>query len=189
VRTARPTLRARIWSIALSAAIVAVAVAACGGSGATPSHKAGAYGPANSPAAVSRCMRANGVSGFPDPREGPGGGGVGFPGGLLVSPGGSMVVMGQPFSGPVVLHAEAVCKAYLPPGGPGPVVSASQKAAAIANAQCMRTHGVPSFPDPTFSGANITANLGGVNPESPAFKHAAAECQGVGGGFRISARP
>jgi hypothetical protein len=126
-------------------------------------------------------MRANGVSGFPDPREGPNGGGVGFPGGLLVGPGGSMVVMGVPFAGPVVLRAEKACKEYLPPGGPQPVISASQKAAAIANAQCIRKHGVPNFPDPTFSGGDLNAGLAGLNPESPAFKRAAAACGGIGG--------
>jgi hypothetical protein len=135
-------------------------------------------------------MRANGVSGFPDPREGPNGGGVGFPGGLLVTSSGSMVVMGTPFSGPVVLSAERLCKEYLPPGGRPPGVTESEKAAAIANAQCMRKHGVPNFPDPTFSGPQINAGLGGVNPDSPAFKQAAAACGGVGArGQRIFVGP
>jgi hypothetical protein len=101
-----------------------------------------------------------------------------------------MVVMGIPFSGPALLHAEHACKEYLPPGGPPPQVSASQKAAAIANAQCMRKHGVPNFPDPTFSGGRLNAGLAGVDPQSPAFTQAAAACQGVGGGGqRISAGP
>ena len=135
-------------------------------------------------------MRANGVSGFPDPREGPGGGGVGFPGGLIVTPSGSMVVMGIPFSGPALLQAERACKEYLPPGGPAPQVSESQKAAVIANAQCMRKHGVPNFPDPTFSRGQLNVGLGGVDPQSPAFKQAAAACQGVGGsGQRSFAGP
>jgi hypothetical protein len=139
---------------------------------------------------MSRSMRANGVSGFPDPREGPNGGGVGFPGGLLVTSSDSMVVMGIPFSGPALLHAEKACKEYLPPGGPLPAVSERQKVAAIANAECMRKHGVPNFPDPTFSGGQLNAGLGGVNPQSPAFKQAAAACGGVGGrGQRIIAGP
>ena len=37
------------------------------------------------------------------------------------------------------------------PSGPPPVVSESERVAAIANAECMRKHGVPNFPDPTFS--------------------------------------
>ena len=130
---------------------------------------------------MSRCMRANGLSGFPDPREGPNGGGVGFPGGLIVTGSDSMVVMGVPFSGPALLHAEKACKEYLPPGGPPPAVSERQKEAAIANAECMRKHGVPNFPDPTFSGGSINAALGGVNAQSPAFKQAAAACGDTGG--------
>ena len=89
--------------------------------------------------------------------------------------------MGIPFSGPALLHAEKACKEYLPPGGPPPAVSESERAAAIANAECMRKHGVPNFPDPTFSGGQLNAGLGGVNPQSPAFKQAAAACGGAGG--------
>jgi hypothetical protein len=140
------TTTLRIWSIAVISVSFAVAIAGCGSSSDKRSASSSPYGPANSPAAVSRCMRANGVSGFPDPREGPNGGGVGFPGGLIVTSSDSMVVMGIPFSGPALLHAEAACKEYLPPGGAPPAISASQKAAAIANAQCMRTHACPASP-------------------------------------------
>lgn len=44
----------------------------------------------------------------------------------------------------------------------------------------MRANGVPNFPDQTFSGGQHNAGPGGVNPQSPAFKQAAAAC-GVGG--------
>jgi hypothetical protein len=58
---------------------------------------------------------------------------------------------------------------------------------AIEFANCMRAHGVPSFPDPTSTPpANPPANglaigRGGVflvisDPHGPAFKHAAALC-------------
>jgi hypothetical protein len=51
---------------------------------------------------------------------------------------------------------------------------------ALAFAQCMRKHGVPNYPDPNSSGQ---LQLGGVNPQSPAFQTAANECKsfGVGG--------
>ena len=52
-------------------------------------------------------MRANGVSGFPDPTQGPGGG-VGF-NGLIESSGGGLTVDGQTFSGPALQHGEKVC--------------------------------------------------------------------------------
>ena len=131
-------------------------------------------------------MRANGVSGFPDPREGPNGGGVGFPGGLMVTGSDSMVVMGVPFSGPALLHAKKACKAYLPPaGGPPPQVAASQRRRALAFARCMRAHGVPNFPDPTLSGGGPAGLPAGVDPQSPAFRSAARVC-GAGGTGNIS---
>ena len=61
---------ARFWAV-LAVTSCASALAACGGSGSKPNGSIGRYGPANSPAALSRCMRANGVSGFPDPIAGP----------------------------------------------------------------------------------------------------------------------
>jgi hypothetical protein len=157
-----------------------LAVAACGGSSTKPQSASSLYGPKSSPAAMSRCMRANGLSNFPDPRSGPDGGGVGFPGGLIVTSSDSIDVMGTPFSGPAVAHAEKACKEYMPPSGPPPTISTGQKAAMVASARCMRKHGVPSFPDPTFSGTQITIGDGGANPDSPAFKRAAAACGGLG---------
>lgn len=165
-------------TVPLLAALTTVVVAACGSSGSTGYHNPKyPYGAPNLPASVSKCMRANGVSGFPDPREGPNGGGVGFPGGLMMQPDGSIVVMGQPFGGPAVRHAERVCKAYMPPGGPGPTVSAAQKASALAAAACMRRHGLSTFPDPTFNGGHESLNPGpGLDPGSPAFQRAAQAC-------------
>jgi hypothetical protein len=122
-------------------------------------------------------MRANRVSDFPDPREGPNGGGVGWPGGLGVGSDGSLLVMGQLFAGPAVRHAERVCKEYLPPGGPGPTVSAAERATALAAAACMRRHGLSTFPDPTFDGGHEALSLGpGLDPNSPAFQRAAQAC-------------
>jgi hypothetical protein len=79
----------RAWTrtllIALAGTICAIALVACGTSGATAYHNPKyPYGAPNVPISLSKCMRGNGVPDFPDPREGPNGGGVGFPGGLLV---------------------------------------------------------------------------------------------------------
>jgi len=165
-------------AISLLAVGATLAPAACGSSGPTGYHNANyPYGAPNVPFSTSKCMRANGVSGFPDPREGPDGGGVGFPGGFGVGGDGELFVMGQTFSGPAVTHAEKVCKEYMPPGGPGPAVSESQRVAALNHAACMRAHGLPNFPDPTFSGGNQKLNLGpGLNLNSPAVKKAAEAC-------------
>jgi hypothetical protein len=123
-------------------------------------------------------MRANGLSGFPDPIAGPGG--EGLP--LTVNSDGSLTAAGQTFAGPALRSAERRCKAYLPPaGGPPPAVSTNQREQALAVARCMRTHGVPNFPDPSFSPGAKPAPAG-LNPLSPAFRSAARACGARSGG-------
>jgi hypothetical protein len=47
----------------------------------------------------------------------------------------------------------------------------------IKFADCMRTHGVPNFPDPGSSGGGIQIQAGsGINPFSPSVKAAQASC-------------
>jgi hypothetical protein len=169
----------RHWlSIALLTGCIVAALAACGSSAAHGYHNPKyPYGAPNVPFSTSKCLRENGVSGFPDPREGPDGGGVGFPGGFGIGGEDELLVMGQTFSGPAVKHAIQVCKEYMPPGGPGPTLSEAQRVAALNYAACMRDHGLANFPDPTFSGPNQRLNLGpGLNPQSPAFERAAKAC-------------
>ena len=53
----------------------------------------------------------------------------------------------------------------------------------VANARCIRKHGVPSFPDPTFGpgGEGAGVNLGpGAGRPSPAIEQAAKACAHVG---------
>jgi hypothetical protein len=154
----------------------AIALAGCGGS--SSDRASSPYGPASSPFALSKCMRANGVSNFPDPSAGPGGG-EGF-NGIVASPGSqTLTVDGITFSGPALQTARKACSEYLPPGGPPPQLSAARKAAELAFARCMRTHGVPSFPDPTFTGRPSGASGKQIAiSQSPAFNQAAKECGG-----------
>jgi hypothetical protein len=54
-------------------------------------------------------------------------------------------------------------------------------------AQCMRSHGVTNFPDPSAGGGIHISAGSGINPFSPAFKAAQAACHsllppGLGGG-------
>ena len=128
---------------------------------------------------MSKCMRDNGVSNFPDPSAGPGGG-VGF-NGVGISNTGVLIVDGIVFDGPVAKRAEKACREFLPPGGPPPAPSASQRAAALAQARCMRQHGVPNFPDPTF-GSGPSPPL---PPPSPALIRAAKACGAGGSGLRF----
>lgn len=56
---------------------------------------------------------------------------------------------------------------------------------AVAFAGCMRSHGVPSFPDPS-SPANLKQSINSSTAHSPAFQPAAAACRHLlpGGGSR-----
>lgn len=53
---------------------------------------------------------------------------------------------------------------------------------ALKFSQCMRTHGVPNFPDPTLSAGRATIQLNGgagsgLDPNSPQFQAAQAACR------------
>jgi hypothetical protein len=52
--------------------------------------------------------------------------------------------------------------------------------AALAYVNCMRTHGEPNMPDPTFNGRHATLHINpnsGVDPSSPQFSAATNVCQ------------
>lgn len=60
-------------------------------------------------------------------------------------------------------------------GGASPG-STSPEAAALAFAKCMRSNGLPNFPDPKASGGFFFHSGAGTNPSSPAFKAAQKAC-------------
>jgi hypothetical protein len=69
-------------------------------------------------------------------------------------------------------------------GSSGPKASgASSARAALAFSECMRSHGVPNFPDPSLGGVlNIEGT--GIDPSSPAFEAGQTTCDKLvpGGG-------
>lgn len=160
----------------LASVSCAVIVGACGSSN---SKASGSSRAANSNLALAECMRAHGVPNFPDPTRGSGGEGFS----INSSPGSSsLTVDGITFSGPAFQSAVKTCKLFGGGSSP-PAISESQKLGMTAKARCMRKHGAPSFPDPTFpaSGGVQSGGLGpGENPRSPAVQHAAKACAQVG---------
>jgi hypothetical protein len=161
-------------SIALTAISCSLAIAACGSS-----HRSSGPGASvDPPLKEAQCMRSHGVPSFPDP--GPGGP--------------SVIPNWMNPQAPAFLTAQKACAKFLSGGhGQGPA-SESQKLELLNLAKCMRTHGLPSFPDPTTSPppapppGTHTGNAIGIGgaylalpPQSPALKRAAAACR-----FRIS---
>lgn len=159
------------------AAVGCAAVAGCGSTGAPSGTVTNASRPGGkSPQQVlqfSQCMRAHGVSNFPDPNGQ----------GIRITP--------AIASSPAFQSAQNSCKQYLPNGGQPPVTSPGARAAALRFAKCMRTHGVPDFPDPLTSAPTspppgqvaiidlrgMAFELGpGLSPGSPAFQQAASDC-------------
>jgi hypothetical protein len=161
-------------SITLAAIGCSLAIAACGSSG-RPSHPAPSGGPALREA---QCMRSHGVPNFPDP-----------------SPGGSSVIPNwiNP-QAPAFQAAYKECAKFLSTGSGRGSASESRMLELLNLAKCLRTHGLPSFPDPTTSPpptpppgshAGNVIGIGGayleLPPPSPALNSASVAC-----GFRIS---
>lgn len=65
--------------------------------------------------------------------------------------------------------------------------SASAASGPLKEARCMRSHGVPRFPDPKRGGPSVVPNW--INPQAPAFKSAQKACAQFlnGGGSNAAA--
>ncbi|MDX2967666.1 hypothetical protein PWY87_05805 [Kribbella solani] len=130
--------------------------------GSSESAKPGGGAEKNSPLAYSKCMRANGVTNFPDPDPN---------GGLKID--GDKVGLGTP----AYEKAAATCKQYN--AAPAPEAPADREAA-LAYAKCMRENGVPKFPDPNAEGGtDIDRGALGVDITGPVFKKADDKCKEV----------
>ena len=121
----------------------------------------------------SQCMRANGVSAFPDPDAS----------GALTIDG---VVNGSSLdpNSATFQQALSACRALEPSGFMGHTRTAQQQAAALKFAQCMRDNGVPDFPDPTADGPLIDTtripSMAGKDPRSdPVFNAAKDKCSAM----------
>jgi hypothetical protein len=192
----------------LSVAVLASAallVAGCGGSSSSPgvahissttssssdpSNDAGSSAPESSASAqqkmvaFSQCMRTHGVPEFPEPTEG------------------KLIIHNSDHNGHVsgvnpqsaqFQAAQKACAKLTPNGGKPPTAAEQTKMEdqALKFSQCMRTHGVPNFPDPEFSHGGGAVRLrigsknggpGGIDPNSPQFQAAQKACQSITGG-------
>ncbi len=189
----------RVRLLAMAALASGILMAGCGGGSSNP-PAAATGGARTAPSGVggggsaqiqqgalafAKCMRANGVPKFPDPSPG---------GGFAFHPG-----AGFDPSSPAVGAAQAKCQKLMPGGGPpGPGTQTHPSAATMARfrgiARCMRSHGVPQFPDPRTSVPSNASPGSGIaeisdieeviflfpetiDQSSPAFTQAAAACK------------
>jgi hypothetical protein len=60
--------------------------------------------------------------------------------------------------------------------GPGASRAAKGESAFVSFSQCMRSHGVPNFPDPQPGGGIRITPSSGLDPRSPAFQTAQKQC-------------
>jgi hypothetical protein len=117
--------------------------------------------------AYARCMRAHGVPGFPDP-DGTGN----FP-----KPG---VVAARKSNAPAFDAADSNCRDLLPKGGlnQGPTITRADQLDYLKAAACMRRHGIPDFPDPTFQNGSVSFNIPStIDPNTPVVQAALPICR------------
>ena len=179
----RPSRAIRLPS-AVAALAAATTIAACGSSAPAGSTAASrTTSPAGASASTgsssiskgstlgfSNCMRANGVPNFPDLSD---------KGMLIQGNGETLSVNGVSLNAPAFRTARAQCQKYLPTAPASATQTARQSERGLEFAKCMRSHGVPNFPDPrviSSQGGNQQVYLHGVNTQSPAFEAAAKSC-------------
>jgi len=160
-----------IAALIVAAAVVAGITTACSSSSSSPPSHAGGQAPGQAsssggPLAFSACMRSHGVPDFPDPTSN---GGISIP----LQPGGSLDPNSPAYQ--AALHS---CQSLLPPGKTaGGSVSPSVRAQFLRYAACIRAHGEPNYPDPTFSGGAVNfGNLSGIDTNSPQYQSALRAC-------------
>ena len=155
----------RAGVLAAVAAGMALLAAACGGSsggsiaaGSTAYEKALAY---------SQCMRAHGEPGFPDPDSK-----------------GNLLIDGQKdhlAGGSIMARANKACQHLMPQGAPlTPAQQRQFTAEALRFVACMRSHGLPGFPDPVVNSQGVEfRGPPGAGPNSPVFQSAQHACQNL----------
>ncbi|HEX4703127.1 MAG TPA: hypothetical protein VH352_13435 [Pseudonocardiaceae bacterium] len=185
--TFRSSLRAAIVLIALCCAGCAAAPSGPGVAalGSSPTSSAAAKASSDNGfdqmLAFSACMRSHGVKDFPDPtRDGTGGGGASL---RIQGGSGSDLSPGSA----VFQAAQRACQSLMPKGSPNGVKVDPTKIAAWA--ACLRSHGLPNFPDPTVSNGALSLKLDGtgITPDSSQFQKAMTACRSLnpGGGVAI----
>jgi hypothetical protein len=138
-------------------------VATANGANPTASASASAAAGDNTDIALkfAQCMRAQGMTWFPDPQAG----------------GKMSVRIPSSVTKEKMDAATEACKKYAPNGGAAPKMDAAALEKMRQYAECMRENGVANFPDPS-AGGGLSIDLGklGMSPDDPKFVAADKAC-------------
>jgi hypothetical protein len=164
------TSRIRWGLIAALSLLTVVALSACALPGAAAAKPSPSPDPQAQMLKFAECMRANGVTDFPDPSTSAGGGtDIHFKAGSGVDP-----------KDPAFQKAEAACSKYLSGSlGRGTKPDKATQAQMLKFSQCMRAHGVPNFPDPSAEGGIALDPSSGADPNDPSFQKAQQACSSI----------
>jgi hypothetical protein len=172
--------RRRAGVLAVTAGLVLL-TAACGGSpsssgsrsstgtGSSPSAGGSASPQSSSLSALAfaRCMRSHGIPGWPDPTS------------SGVFDKSELRQLGVSESRVRALE-DGACNIPLPSGGQsqGQAISLADQSDYHEAAVCMRRHGFPDFPDPTFQDTNVTFDIPStIDTSTSRFASARAICE------------
>jgi hypothetical protein len=156
-------------ALAVMAGVIVLASGCGGGSSTDPDASPSATSNVAKEVAYTNCMRAHGVAVS-----------VGSNGGFSVS--GSSSDGSSGASQKAFDSAQDACRHLLPNGGqPNQAQRAAHQAQALQQAlkytQCMRSHGVPDFPDPSENNGAVGFNH--VNASAPGYTKANQACQSL----------
>jgi len=161
MRRHRPLVLASVVAVAACALLAA----GCGGGGSPGIAGGTTTTTQNEPLAFARCMRSHGLPKWPDPISG----GV-FDKSTLRQTGYSVSQVRAVEDGP--------CNHLL--GGVShqrPTITAADRVDYLKAAACMRTHGFPGFPDPTFPDSGVQVAIpSSIDQNSARFTTAATIC-------------
>lgn len=140
-----------------------------GGGGASQSGSSSA---SKSAIAFASCVRAHGEPNFPDSAVTVDGGRVTF---HITSQDGV-----NPNSSQFQVAMNA-CRKDLPGGTSSGGTSSAHQAQLLKWVQCLRTHGIPNFPEPNAQGGIIVrgGSGSGLDPNSPQFQQAMQDCKSL----------
>jgi hypothetical protein len=154
-------------TVVIAAAAIAVFAAGCGGGSSPPTSSAtAAENVGKQFVSFAVCMRSHGVPAYPDPKVSSSGNRLQ----ITISPGSA-----DPNS-PASKSADHTCHNLMPNGGK-PVYGAQDRAQDLTFADCLRSHGVPNFPDADRGGAFILPSA--INQHAPQYQQATNACANV----------